>query len=146
MATNLEKGLVVALIATIIVAAAVILAMSWTIHTTGKIKAVGVGVYWDLNATMPCTAIDWGVLGPGDLAGVTVYIKNIKNTNATLTINSTAYVPPEFEKYATLTWNYTGAMLQPAQTIGAQISLLIAPNIANVTTFSFDIYIWAIEA
>lgn len=146
MPTKTETILVAALVATIIIAAVTILYMSWTIHTTGKIKAVGVGVYWDLNATIPCTAIDWGILGPGDLAGVTVYIKNIKNTNATLTINSTAYVPPEFHNYATLTWNYTGALLQPGQTIGTQISLLIAPNITNITAFSFDIYIWAIEA
>jgi len=143
--TSKEKILAIALVATIIVATVIIYQMNVVIHTTGKIKAIGVAVYNDPAGTSPCTSIDWGILGPGDLAGVTVYIKNVKNTNATLSLSTNNTSPPEFSNYMTLSWNYSGAVLTPAQQVCVQITLLIAPNITNIEAFSFDIIITATE-
>ncbi len=143
--TKRETALVIALAATIIVAAIVVLVATYTIHTTGKIKGIGVTVSWDPAGTQPCTAIDWGVLGPGDLAGVTVYIKNVKNTNATLSIARNNTQPSEFLTYSTLSWNYSGQVLHPTETICTQLTLLVNPNISNITQFSFDIIITATE-
>jgi len=141
MATTREIVLAIALIATVIVAATVIITMSLVIHTTGKIKGVGVAVYNDAAGTSPCTSIDWGVLNPGDLAGVTVYIKNVKNTNATLSMTMNNTQPSAFAPYSTLAWNYSGQILVPAQQICTQITLLINPNIKDIDTFTFDIII-----
>jgi len=143
--TTREKIFALAMVATIIVAGIVIYSMSVVIHTTGEIKAIGVAVYHDPNGSSPCTSIDWGILGAGDLAGVTVYIKNVKNTPANLTFAMNNTQPPKFAPYSTLSWNYSGQILQPAQQICVQISLLIDPNIQNVTAFSFDIVITASE-
>jgi hypothetical protein len=146
--TNTEKVLsivVVALVATLIITGVVLYQMSVVIHTTGQIKAIGVAVYNDANGTSPCTSIDWGILGPGDLKGVTVYIKNVKNTNATLNIVRNNTIPPTFAPNSTLAWNYSGQILAPAQQICTQITLLIDPNIKDIVAFSFDITIIATE-
>ena len=135
----------IALAATIIIATVTVLVFTYRISNVGRIKAVGVGVYWDLNATNPCSSIDWGSLRPGDLAGVTVYVKNVKNTNVTLSLNVTDWSPQNASQYLTLSWNYSGAMIQPAQVIAIQMALLVSPQTQNIDTFSFNIVITATE-
>jgi len=133
----------VALAAVIIVAA--VLVSTWRIRSTGKIKAVGVGVYWDLSCASPCTEIDWGILGAEDLAGTTLFIKNTKNLNCTLSINSSAYEPLIAQQYLTLDWNYSGQILQPQQILTIQITLYVSKNVTGIDPFSFDIIITATE-
>ncbi len=36
-----------------------------TLHGTGAIKGVGLGVYWDLQCTNATSSLDWGLLEPG---------------------------------------------------------------------------------
>jgi hypothetical protein len=143
--TRNEGILTAALVATIIVASVAILAVTYKIPNVGHIKAVGLGVFWDLNATNQCTAIDWDGLKPGDLAGVTVYIKNVKNTPITLSFNTADWSPQNASQYLTLSWNYSTAIIQPAQVVPTQITLLVSPQIQNVDTFSFSIVITATE-
>jgi hypothetical protein len=143
--TKNEKILTVALIATILIASAVILSFAWRISNTGKIKAVGVGVYWDLACTKECRSIDWGMLGPGDLAGSNLYVKNTKNTNATLGIKAGNFTPAVAQQYLTLAWNYTGIVIRPEQVLRVQITLYVSQNVTGFTDFSFDITITATE-
>jgi hypothetical protein len=143
--TTREKVLGIALIAVIIVATTLVLMSQYRIHSTGKIKAVGVGVYWDPSCASPCTEIDWGYLSAGDLVGVTVYIKNTKNVNCTLSISSDSWEPLAAEQYLTLDWNYSGGILEPEQIISTQLTLYAALDIAGITEFSFDIIITATE-
>jgi hypothetical protein len=146
LSTKTEKILAVALAVTIIVAAAILISMSVSIHNVGKIKAVGVGVYWDLTCTSPVTEIDWGVRSPGDLAGVTVYIKNTKNTNATLSVWSGNWTPANASSYLTFSWNLTiNQTILVGQVVPAQFQLLVATNITGIYTFDFYIVVTATE-
>lgn len=145
MWTNREKVLAGALIATILIAVAAFLVATWRIGNVGKIRAIGVEVFEDPGATVPLTLIDWGVLSPGDLAGVTVYVKNTKNVNFTIAMNSSSWEPPEVEQHITVEWNYTGEVLVPEQISPVQITLYVSYDIINVDTFSFDIWIIATE-
>jgi len=49
------------------------------ISNRAAIKAVGVGVYQDLELTVSLTGIDWGILEPGEEKNHTAYIKNESN-------------------------------------------------------------------
>lgn len=144
--TTREKVMAVILAAVIIIASAAVLVATYRIRSTGKIKAVGIAVFWDPQATSPCTEIDWGILGAGDLAGATVFIRNTKNVNCTLSINGSDWQPPEAEQYLTLDWNYTGEILQPQQIVSVQITLYAGLNVTGFDTFSFDIVITATES
>lgn len=146
MWTSREKILAAAVIVTVILAAVIVLAVTWRIKSVGRIKAIGVGVFWDPNCTLSCTDLDWGLIGAGELAGVTLYVKNTRNVNLTLTLNSTEYMPPEAQQYLTLEWNYTGLIIQPEQVSPIQLTLYVSLNITDIDVFSFDILITAAEA
>lgn len=137
---------VVAAVAAVVILAAALIISSIRIHNVGRIKAVGVKVYWDLECTDEITKIDWETLNPGDLAGVTTYIKNVKNTAVTMNFTTEVWNPPGTEQYLTFDWNYTkGTVLEPTAVIIVQMTLYVDPTIEGVDQFSFDIVIMATE-
>lgn len=134
-----EKALIGALVATIIVAAAIVLVATYTIRNTGRIVTVGLAVFWDPAGTQLCTLVDWGAMQPGSMMGVTLYLKNTQALNMTVAMNTSSWQPPDVQQYFTLAWNYSGAILAPAQMIPVQFTLSLSPNVQNSTTFSFNI-------
>lgn len=134
-----------ALAIVVIVLVAVILSMMVTVHNVGTIKAIGVGVFSDSACTQVLSTIDWGSHRPGEQVGVTTFIKDIQNTNLTMTMFTSNWNPTTAPKYLTCTWNYTGVVLRPAQVIPIQMRLSIASNVTGITSFSFDININATE-
>lgn len=122
------------------------LMMSVRIHNTGRIIGIGVDIYWNKDCTDQMKSIDWGSMRPGQLKGVTAYIKNVKNTNATLSFTTDSWNPTNASKYLTFSWNYTaGKVLKPAEVIVTQLTLLVDPAIHGIDTFSFDTLITGIE-
>lgn len=151
--TRLEQVLSVALLATIIVAAAVIYLISIrTIPSTGKIKTIGVEAYKDPNCTEILEMVDWGIMSPGDIAGFTCYCKNIRNVNFTMNINDSNWNPANISQYFILDWNYTGRIMHPEDVELVQVTLYLSVSILDdydstdiPDTFSFDINIIATE-
>jgi len=143
--TEREKALAAVVAIVIIIAAAVVLSITYRFGNIGSVKAVGIGVYWDRAGTQNVTQIDWGTVSPGSTYGVSVFIKNIKNTNITMSMMTGNWVPASASKYLALTWNYTGQVIRPGEIFPYQFRLAVASNITNVDTFGFDITITAIE-
>jgi len=144
--TTREKFLAALFIVTLAVATIIIVAPAFRVKNVGAIRAVGVKLYWDEQATQVVTLIDWGLMGPGELKGATVYIRNIKSLNCTLTQNSTEWDPAHAGQYLTTDWNYTGQIIAPGQQISVLLTLQVSIGIENVTTFSYCWDFWAIEA
>ena len=82
---------------------------SRTLASSGSIKAVNVGIYWDLDCTQNVTAIDWGIPGPGDVVNMSVYVKNSGNSGLVLNMSSYGWIPVEAENFLSLTWDVEGA-------------------------------------
>ncbi len=139
MATTNEKILAAALAIVVIIAAAIILSMVVTVHNVGTIRAVGIGVFSDSACTQTLSSIDWGTRHPGETVGISAYVKNIQNTNLTMTLTSSNWNPTTASTYLTCTWNYTGQVLMPAQVLPVQFRLSVALNITGITNFSFDL-------
>jgi hypothetical protein len=142
--TQREKnilGAAVAIIATVIIAAAIIVySFTLTIPSAGTIRTVGVGFYWDAAATHNVTSVPWGMVNPGGTYGVTVFAKNTQDTNITLSMNTTSWTPASATKYLTFSWNYTsGRVIVPAQVIPIEFQLAIAANVTGITNFSFNV-------
>jgi len=112
-----------------------------TIYSTGTVKVVGVGAYWDANCTDTVISIDWGTIEPGTFKTAAIYLKNEGNSPITLSLNSSNWSPSVAEGYMSLIWNYTGENLQPYQALPITLTLTVAQNITGITTFSFDIII-----
>jgi len=120
---------------------------SRVIHSTGTLVTYNIGVYWNENLTSPVIQVNWSVLLPGDTAIKNMYLVNQLPVNATLYTNTTLWAPPEAEQYLTYSWNYSGQIVQPGETIPVQLILDVAYNVygSNITDFSFDIIMGAEE-
>ncbi|MGD6850770.1 MAG: hypothetical protein ACQCN6_01770 [Candidatus Bathyarchaeia archaeon] len=151
MASTNEKILAGVLIAVVVVAAVaigvIVVSRQISSHGTVVSTSYGLGVYTDAACTDPLTEIDWGKVSNGAVATTPVfYVKNTgQNTNLTLGFNVTDWNPTGAANYFTLTWNYTGAVLQPGEVLAVQMQLTIAQSVP-FTAFSNRININGVSA
>jgi hypothetical protein len=116
----------------------------FTLHSTGTVKGIGVGIYWDSGCTSRVTSIDWGLAEPGTIQNKTVYIKNEGNANVTLTLQTSNWSPTSATTYISLGWTYNNQTILVNQVLQVTLRLTIASNITGITTFSFDIIVTAV--
>ncbi|MEM2704031.1 MAG: hypothetical protein QXR45_12815, partial [Candidatus Bathyarchaeia archaeon] len=121
------------------------LVASRTISNVGRLKAVGVGVYWDGSCTNPVSSIDWGILDPGGTKSVTVYIKNEGNVQLKLSMATSNWNPSSASSYITLSWDRQNYVLAAGSVVSAVLTLSVSSSISGVTSFSFDITITGTE-
>jgi|GEM_PF-2290816 len=112
----------------------------------GAVEAIGVGVYWDSSCNNAVSAIDWGVLNPGGMRTVTVYVRNEEIENVMLSIRTDNWNPSNAVNFMTLSWDYAGTLIAPGETVKTKLTLLISPGIRGITSFRFDIIIEAQSA
>lgn len=115
----------------------------YSIHNHGTITAIGVNVF-DASG-MPLTSIEWGLVDPGSSNNFIIKIQNNGTVPATISFQTQDWIPIEASNYLTLSWNYTGAILNPQETIPITLTLNVAESIAGIPEFSFDIIITATE-
>jgi len=139
---RLRRKIVITAILILVIAAVVYAQLTprVTIHNYGTIKGIGVGIYSDSECTEETTFIDWGILDSrGDWSNTTLFMKNEKNTNFTLSYQTGNWTPPEAESYLSLTWNYTDQVVHPEQVIPVDLRLQVYANVTGFTNFSFEI-------
>jgi hypothetical protein len=109
----------------------------------GTVKAVGVGVFWDSNCTDPVSFIDWGMVEPGSMNNVTVYVRNAGNVAAQISLATENWSPSNASDYLALSWNYDGRQLNPLEVVKVTLTLTVSSSVQGITSFSFDIIISA---
>lgn len=114
---------------------------SKTVHSTGAMSGLNVGVYSDAACTVNCTHVDWGVLSPGDSVNRTVYVKNTGNSAETLGLALSNWVPSAASSYLCVAWNLQGLSLSAGQSVAASLCLTASPDIVGITDFSIDLAI-----
>jgi len=107
----------------------------------GRIKKIGVEVYWDASGTDTIIQVDWGMLEPGQASTVLIYIKNTGNSPIALVLYTSNWLPEETGTYITLGWNYTGAVLDKNEIIPVELNLTVSPGIWGIDVFDFIITI-----
>jgi hypothetical protein len=133
--------MLVCLLGTLVFLASSSFSISTIISTTGVVRAIGVGVYWDAGMTDKVTTIDWGVLDPGTQKTVTVYIQNEGNSAITLTQSTLDWNPSSASAYVTLTWDYNGQAISAGDSLRVTLTLTISSSIIGVYNFNFNIEI-----
>lgn len=116
----------------------------FTLHSTGTVKGIGVGIYWDSGCTNRVTSIDWGLAEPGTIQNKTVYIKNEGNANVTLALQTSNWSPTNATTYISVSWTYNNQTILVNQAIPVTLRLTIASNVTGITTFSFDMLVTAV--
>jgi len=131
--------IVAALTLTLVVFA--LLQYSVRIGGRGAVKAVDVGVFWDSNCTSTVSFIDWGMVEPGSMNNVTVYVRNEGNVAASLSLATDNWNLSNASNYLALSWNYDGRSLNPLEVAQVTLTLAVSPSVQGIESFSFDIII-----
>ncbi len=111
------------------------------IRGQGTVKAVGVGVFWDSNCTNSVSFIDWGMVEPGSMNNVTVYMRNEGNVAASISLATDNWNPSNASNYMALSWNYGGQLLNPQEVAEVTLTLAVSSSVYGIEGFSFDIII-----
>lgn len=115
--------------------------LSTTIGSGGTVKILGVGVYWDETSNNPVSFIDWGIIDPGSQQNVTVYVRNEGNVPMSVSLGTDNWDPADASSHITLSWDYSGQILEPDEITKVTLTLSISSSVQNVTNFHFDIMI-----
>ena len=118
-----------------------VLSTEKTVHGSGSIKGVGLGIYADQQCQIEAAAIPFGVLEPGSNKDFTLYLRNEGNTDLTLYMTTQNWIPIEATEHMTVTWNREGYQISQDQVISFVITLNVSPNIQDIDTFDLDISI-----
>jgi hypothetical protein len=114
---------------------------SSTISNVGGLKTIGIGAYWDENLTNSVNGIDWGLLEPGDQKSFSIYLHNEGNSAVTLSESTSNWNPSVASNYLTLSWDYSGQILEAGKNLQVTLTLSVSANITGITNFGFDIIV-----
>ena len=128
-----------ALVSSVVVSG--VLNTSKTIQSTGKVKSINVGVYWNSACTNVTTSINWGTIEPNSTVTRTVYVKNTGNSPLTLHLSSSGWNPANSNQYMTLTWDRENAVVSSGSVATAVLTFRVSSSITGITDFSFDIIV-----
>lgn len=121
----------------------------------GTIHTIGVEAYGgDMKTSNGTSYLDWGTVYPGLTVNATFYLRSISNVRTTLSLNTTNWNPTNMSNYMPLSWNYSGANINPGEVIPVNLTLSVSSSDAfinylitnNVTIYSFDITIRALQS
>ncbi len=112
-----------------------------TISNAGTVKAIGVGVYSDVECNYPLSSIDWGMLEPGANEDFVCYAKNEGNSAFVLSMYTSNWSPSGVSDYMTFSWDYGGQTLNPGEVVKVTFTLAVSPSIEGIADFGFDIVI-----
>jgi len=117
--------------------------MQWTqrIPSSATVKAVGVGIYKDINFTVSVTQIDWGIVEPGQSKNLSAYIVNRSNVPIILTMTIENWNPANASNFITLTWNYDGSQIAVDGYVFVTFVLSVNQTISGIEAFSFTIVV-----
>ena len=143
------SAIIISTIAVMAVTAAIlaygVLSANRTISNQGNVNALGVGVYWESTCSTNVSSIDWQYLEPGAFKNVTVYVRNNGNVPMTLSMTTSSWSPSSASSYIALVWNREGSQVGGGAVVGAVFTLSVSPDIADISSFSFDITIIGTE-
>jgi len=136
-------ALIAVLIASIAVSAMGALVFNRTVPSTGNVSIIGsLGAYSDSGCQTPLTSVNWGAMLPGGTATQTVYIKNLGNINAALSLSTAGWNSTTASSYLTLSWNLTSNyLLQASKVVHAVLTLAASSSAASNMSFSFNVVI-----
>jgi len=84
-----------------------------SLRSVSAIESSSLGVYWDPELLEPADSIDWGMLRPGGVKNVTVYIVNETPSSMNLTLGTSGWDPPEASGHMDLAWSHEGGLVVP---------------------------------
>jgi Dockerin type I domain len=99
----------------------------------------GLGVYWDSSCSRRVSSVDWGVLSPGQVRDVTVYVRNEGSEAVVLVLTPSNWVPAGASGYMSVALEAEDTKVGVGQVDLVTLSLSVSRSITNIYNFSFVI-------
>lgn len=99
----------------------------------------GLGVYWDKSCSKPATRLDWGVLSPGEVRDVAVYVRNEGHETFVLVLTPLNWSPKNASSYMSVSLNCADTKIEVGQVAAVALSLSVSPSMKGIYDFSFDV-------
>ena len=115
------------------------------VDSTGSVETINVGVYWDGECSSNVSFIDWGEIGPGSVKDVSLFIRNEGTIAERLFLSTDYWSPSNASEFMTLTWDYNGQTIDPFEIVLVTLTLQVSSEVAEISSFSFDIIIGATD-
>ncbi len=110
-----------------------------------SVVGVGVGIYWNEDCTNTTRSLNWGLVDPNSSNNLTIFIQNEGNSAVSLLLTISNWTPTNASSYMSLIWNYSGQIMSPNEIIPIKLTLTVSPAIINITDFSLQTTITALE-
>jgi hypothetical protein len=108
-------------------------------NRTALASSGGVAVYSDLGCAQPLNTVSWGVLSPGVVKSVVVYVRNEGASPVVLVLLAMNWTPADADSCLAFSWNHLYDLkLMPAQVSEVILTLSVAQE-SNITNFGFNI-------
>ena len=114
---------------------------SKTIHSTGTIKAVRVGVYKESSCGTPVSSLEWNDMVPGENRTITIYVRNEGTVEVLLRARAENWNPGTASTYIKFSWNRDNYKISAGSVVQATLTLFVSENVSGFQSFSFDIVI-----
>lgn len=99
----------------------------------------GLGVYWDRSCSKVVTRLDWGVLSPGDVRDIAVYVRNEGSETFVLVLTPSNWSPQNAASHMSVALHSADTKIDVGQVAAVTLSLSVSPSMTGVTDFSFDV-------
>ncbi len=136
---------IVLMLVFLVSASIVIVVISANLSATVKMASVNAEnrgtLFVSADLLLSSSSLDWGTLEPSDNKTEVVYLQNIGNVPLTLYLSAVNWSSVEAQNALSLTWNYSGAVVKPQETLPLALTLSVSENPVDVVDFSFDIII-----
>lgn len=143
-----EKVVLALVVSSVILFAFMLLVTTNTIANVSALELYNVGVFWDSNCSNNVSSINWGILTPGSVKNIVVYVRNEVEEPKYLIMSTSEraeWDPPKAFSYISLRWDYAGQRLNPGEILRVTLTLLVSRSIEGISSFSFGITIAGIQ-
>jgi hypothetical protein len=111
-----------------------------SVRNVSAVEAVhDIGVYRDENCSTSVYSISWGVLSPGEVKEVVVYVRNEGNESFSLVLTPTNWNPGNASRYLIFSWSCGDDRIGVGDVVKVKQRLLVCPYTKGITDFIFDI-------
>ena len=110
-----------------------------SVSSKGQLTLINIGVYSNSACTSNLTSLDFGSIYSGSTSNITLWIKNVGNSNEIVSLSTNTWSPVNATQSLTLSWNQTGTILMQNQVVAANMILTVSASAdPSLSSFTFN--------
>ena len=110
-----------------------------SVSSKGKLTVINLGIYSNSACTSNLTSLDFGSIYSGSTSNITLWIKNVGNSNEIVSLSTNTWSPVNATQSLTLSWNQTGTILMQNQVVAANMILTVSASAdPSLSSFTFN--------